>query len=243
MADALLNAAQINPENTYAIIDNNYGDATPVNMINVTFKSQDAAFLVGYIAGKMTQTNKVGMVGGVSGAILDAFDYGYRAGVAYAANELGKEIEVTVQYADRFSDSAKAKAIAVNMYENGADIIFAAAGGAGLGAIEAAKELNKYVIGADTDQNYLAPENLITSCMKQCGAVVYDVCKRLSAGEQLGGTSIVGDLSTGAVGYTTTGNLIPENVVADTDAVTAKLVSGEIVVPVDADSFSAWNIV
>ena len=242
MADALLTAAQINPENTYAIIDNNYGDATPANMINVTFKSQDAAFQVGYIAAKMSQTNSVGMVGGVSGAILDAFDYGYRAGVAYAAKEMGKEIAVTVQYVDSFTDSAKAKAIAVNMIENGADVIFAAAGGAGLGAIEAAKELNKYVIGADTDQNYLAPENLITSCMKGCGAVVYDICKRLANGEQLGGTSVVGDLSTGAVGYTTTGNLIPENVIADTEAVTAKIIAGEIDVPFDAESFGAWVI-
>ena len=240
MADALLTAATINDDCLYAIIDNNYGDATPANMINVTFKSQDAAFLVGYIAGKTTQTNNVGIVGGISGAILDAFEYGYRAGVEYAAQEKGVEITVQIQYADSFSDSAKAKAIATGMYTNGADVVFQAAGGAGLGVIEAAKELNKWVIGADTDQSYLAPENMITSCMKGCAAAVYDICKQVSEGALLGGTSYVGDLSSGAVGFTVS-DLIDASIYADADAVAAKLVSGEVVAPFDAASFEGWN--
>lgn len=240
IADALLNAAKMNPEQTYAIIDNDYGEATPANMICVNFKSQDAAFQVGYIAGKMNTTGTVGIVGGISSSILDAFEYGYRAGVAYAAKEDGREIEVLVQYADSFVDTSKAKAIAVSMYEAGADIVFQAAGGAGQGVIEAAKELGKYAIGADTDQNYLAPENVITSCMKLCGPAVYDVCKALNAGEALGGTSILGDLTSGAVGYTTTGDMIPAEVIAATDAVTELLKSGEIVAPFNAETFEAW---
>ena len=142
-ADAVLEAADSNPDIQYAIIDNAYDD-TPDNVTGVMFRAQEPSFMVGYVAGRMTETNKVGFVGGISSGLIDQFQYGYEAGVKYAAKELGKDIDISVQYAESFSDAAKGKAIATKMYSDGCDVIYHAAGGSGTGVIEAAKEADKW---------------------------------------------------------------------------------------------------
>jgi len=240
MADAMKNAATVNPDNLYAIVDNAY-DTIPPNMVCLVFDSQDCSFLVGYIAGRMTETNNVGVVGGVKGAIIDSFEYGYRAGVAYAAKELGKEITVQVEYANSFSDEAKGKEIATSMFKKGADIVFQAAGSTGTGVIEAAKELDKWAIGADIDQNYLAPENVLTSALKDVGAGIYDVNKSIKDGEKLGSTIYTGTLANGAVGYSpSTSDHVPAEIIKATDAIKEKIIAGEIVAPVNEEEFNTF---
>jgi basic membrane protein A len=96
MAGAIGNAAKQNPDISYAIVDNEYDEKTmPSNVTGVMFRAQESSFLVGYIAGKTTKTNKVGFVGGQTSAIIDQFQYGYQAGVDYAAKELNKTISVS----------------------------------------------------------------------------------------------------------------------------------------------------
>lgn len=112
MSDAITKAAKANPDVSYAIVDNSYGDDTPANVTGVMFNAQEPSFIVGYIAAKTTKTGKVGFVGGIKSGIIDQFQYGYQAGVQYAAKELGKDITVDVQYAESFSDASKGKAIA-----------------------------------------------------------------------------------------------------------------------------------
>lgn len=129
-ADAVLEAAGSNPDIQYAIIDNAY-ENTPSNVTGVMFRAQEPSFLVGYVAGRTTQTGKVGFVGGISSGLIDQFQFGYEAGVKYAAKELGKDIDISVQYAESFSDAAKGKAIAARMYSDGCDVIYHAAGGTG----------------------------------------------------------------------------------------------------------------
>jgi basic membrane protein A len=81
MADALKTAADNYPEQKFAIIDNSYGEETPANVVGVTFKEHEPSFLVGYIAGKMTETNKVGFIGGIDFYLINKFEYGFKAGV------------------------------------------------------------------------------------------------------------------------------------------------------------------
>src|SRR5690554_4037393 len=104
MADDLLDAAAANPDQKYAIIDSSF-EETPENVVGVMFKAEQPSFLVGYIAGKMTQTGKVGFVGGVEGFIIDGFDFGFHAGVKYA----NPDVEVFRQYAGNWDDVAKGK--------------------------------------------------------------------------------------------------------------------------------------
>lgn len=186
MADSVEHIARLNPNSNFGLIDATYDDI-PENVCTVTFRGQDAAFIVGYIAALTTQSNAVGFIGGMHTSVIDQFEYGYKAGVAYGAKELGKEIDVQVQYAESYSDAAKAKQIALKMYSNGCDIIFHAAGQCGNGLFAAAQEQNKWAIGVDSDQSYLAPNNCLTSALKRVDNAVYEICSDMMDGEKVTG--------------------------------------------------------
>jgi basic membrane protein A len=245
MADALMNAATTNPDQMFAIVDNAY-EAAPANIISVIFRAEEPSFLVGYMAGRTTETNIVGYVGGIKSPTIDQFEFGYIAGVQYAAKELGKEIEVKVQYADSFSDDAKGKAIATAMYTEGADIVFHAAGNVGQGVIEAARDMSKLAIGVDMDQSHLAPEFVMSSALKRVGAAMKDVSLRVQAGEELGGQTLSYGIKEGAAGIPayegSTANLVAQDVYDATMVLSDKIAAGEIVPPnnqADCDAFVA----
>lgn len=182
MSSTLEREARLNPNQYFGLVDSTIED-TPENVLTVTFKSQDAAFLVGYIAALTTKTNQVGFIGGLQNSIIDQFEYGYRAGVALGAKERNVNIDVQVQYAQSYSDAAKAKQIALKMYSSGCDIIFHASGQSGNGMIEAAKDLNKWAIGVDCDQSSLAPDNVLTSALKRVDNAVYSISQKLMEGD------------------------------------------------------------
>lgn len=241
MADAITNAAKSNPDISYAIIDNSYGDQTPANVTGVMFRAQEPSFLVGYIAAKTTKTGKVGFVGGMTSAIIDQFEYGYRAGVAYAAKELGKTITVDAQYAESFSDASKGKAIAQKMFSNGCDVVFHAAGGVGVGVIEAAKEANKFAIGVDRDQAYLAPDNVLTSAMKLVNQAVELVSKDAMDGKEIGGQTYTYGLTEDAVGIPTEHKLMGDDTYNAAMALEQKIKDKSITPPANKDEFAAYE--
>lgn len=200
VADALLDSAKANPDKTYGIVDYDFGKKTPDNVVCTVFNVQDSSFLVGYIAGLTTESGKVGYIGGMKSPTMDLFEFGYHAGVNYAAKETGRQITTDVQYAESFTDSAKGKAMAKSMYSTGIDVIFQAAGGVGVGAIEEAQEEGKWIIGVDRDQSYLAPKNVLTSALKITGVATLEVTKKVKDGENVGGKTFTYGLAEGAVG-------------------------------------------
>jgi basic membrane protein A and related proteins len=238
MADAVKEAAVKNPKQMYAIIDMAYGPDSPANIVGVTFKAEQGSFLVGYIAGKMTKTGKVGFVGGMSGPLIAAFQFGYESGVRQA----NPKVKIMAQYAESFSDAAKGKAIATQMYQAGADIVYHAAGGVGAGVIEAAKEKNKFAIGVDRDQNYLAPDNVITSAMKRVDNGVYNVVKQLKDGTLKGGTTVSYGLAEGGVDIAPTSNkLVPQPILDEVAKLKQAVIDGKVVVPVDEAGYNAYK--
>ncbi|MDU7303062.1 MAG: BMP family ABC transporter substrate-binding protein [Peptoniphilus lacydonensis] len=250
MGGAIAEAAAMYPETNYAIVDvdvtvdkdGNKVEA-PSNLLGIMFRSQEPSFLVGYIAGMTTETNKVGFVGGQEGNIIWGFEYGYKAGVDYAAKEKGTEIEVLSQYVGNFSDAQKGKSITSTMYQNGADVVFHAAGGAGEGVIEAAKEADKWVIGVDRDQSDRAPENVLTSAMKNGDVAVYQVVEEMKEGKFEGGKTIeFGLADSGAVGIAPTSdkNVAPE-ILKNVDEISKKIVSGEIKVPYNEETYNEYK--
>jgi len=240
MADALTNAAKSNPDISYAIIDNAY-DKTPSNVTGVMFRAQEPSFIVGYIAAKTTKTNKVGFVGGMTSGIIDQFEYGYKAGVAYGAKELGKKITVDAQYAESFSDSAKGKAIATKMFTNGCDIVFHAAGGVGVGVIEAAKDANKYAIGVDRDQSSLAPKNVLTSAMKLVNKAIALVSKDAMDGKEIGGKTYTYGLTEDAVGIPTEHTLMGDATYNAAMTVEGKIKDKSITPPANKADFAKYE--
>ncbi len=225
-------AAEENPEQNYVIIDNkNLNDRD--NLLGVTFADHQNSFLVGYIAGMTSETNKVGFVGGQKSEVIDRFEYGYRAGVAQASKDKGEDIDVIVQYANSYSDQSAGKNIANKMYQDGADVIFHAAGGVGIGVIEAAKENDKWVIGVDRDQSDEAPDNMLVSTIKGVGEAVNSVIDEYAKGNFKAGdqefTLADGDAVT--IAYPTTNDLVSKETKDKVEEIRKDIVDGKIEVP------------
>ncbi len=238
-ADALVEVAANNPDLRYAIVDNSYED-TPDNVTGVVFKAEEPSFLVGYIAGKTTTTDHVGFVGGIENAVIRQFMYGYEAGVSYAAKEMGKEIQIDVQYAESFSDAAKGKAIASKMFSEGCDIVYQAAGGSGTGVIEAAKEAGKYAIGVDRDQAYLAPENVLTSALKKVGKAMSIVSEKVMNGEDFGGQTLSFGMAEECVGIPEENPNMDPAVYEDAMKIAELIKNGEITAPATEEEYTAF---
>jgi basic membrane protein A len=242
MADAVSASAKAYPNVKFAIVDDAI-TPTPKNVTCVLFRAQESSFLVGYIAALKTQTNKVGFIGGEKGTVIDEFQYGFEAGVAYGAKQLGKTISVDVQYANSFSDASLGKAIAQNMYSKGADIIFAAAGSVGQGMIAEAKSENKLCEGVDMDQSSLAPDNVITSAMKNVNTVVGLISKDIKDGQDVGGQVISYGVKEQGVGIPYTAQAIKmcgQDVIDKTKTVQQGIVSGTIVPPYSKDTYNTY---
>ncbi|MDO5725285.1 MAG: BMP family ABC transporter substrate-binding protein [Tissierellia bacterium] len=243
LENAMLKAAEANPDVNYALIDADFGEGSPSNLLGIMFKAEQPSFLCGYIAAHMTETDKVGFVGGIEGNIIWGFDYGYRAGVDYAAKELGKDIEVLVQYVGNFSDQAAGKSIATSMFQQGADIVFHAAGGAGIGVIEAAKDQGKWAIGVDADQSGLAPDNVLTSAMKRVDVAIENTMNKLAEGEEFsGGKTITYGLEDhGAVDIAPTSDVhVPKDILDKVETIKQEIIDGNINVPFNEETYETF---
>ena len=239
MADAISNCAATNPDVQFAIIDNaNPSDAA--NITGVQFRAQEPSFIVGYIAAAFSKTGNVGYVGGISSDVIDQFEFGYKAGVAYANSVNGTNVQVQAQYAESFSDSAKGKSIAQKMFSGGCDVVFHAAGGTGTGVIEAAAEAGLYAIGVDMDQNHLAPDNVITSALKRVNVAVVDVSNQSISGELAGGSNVTLGLTEDCVGIPENHDLIGDEIYNTALDIEEKIKSGEIVPPASQADYDTY---
>ena len=227
MAGAIEEASKNYPDVQFAIIDHSY-EKQPENVTSLIYEDNTAAYLAGLVAAQKTETNKVAFIGGIKSATLDKFEYGFRAGVK-AANP---NCELTVRYLNSFSDSALAKSVANQMHKDGVDVIYTAAGAAGTGAIEAAKENNKMAIGVDVDQSPLAPDNIISSTMKNVNVSIVNLVGEILEDNYQGGQVIVNTLASGGVGLSdTTKDHVSKDILDYVDEQAGKIKSGEIVVP------------
>ena len=225
------------PDKQFVLIDETY-DSIPENVTPILFRENEAAYLTGLVAGKMTENNNVGFIGGIQTSVISRFEYGYKAGVV-AAND---KANVKAQYAGTFGDAAKGKSIANQMYANNIDTILSAAGGTGIGAIESAKEQNKYAIGVDRDQSDLAPENILTSALKKVNVGVYETVKAFIEGEEIGGKERVYGLKEDGVGIPeSTKNLVSQDIIDYVNEMAEKIKNGEIKVPATKDEYEAMN--
>lgn len=232
LASATKKAAEANPDIKFAIID----DAT-IELDNVSclmFKQEQASYLVGYVAGMMTETNNIGLVIGMTNENMNKFGYGYCAG-AIDANP-----DITVQQfnANSFGDSATGKTNANTAITNGADIVFHAAGATGLGVIEACQEAGIKAIGVDSDQSSIAPNTIITSAMKRVDTAVYDAVKDVIDGTLQSGIKEY-DISVGGVDIAPTQDLLTDEVKTAIEEVKQKMISGEIKAPDNKADFEA----
>ena len=236
LADTIKDAAKNYPDQKFAIIDETYPEI-PSNVKSVLFESEQASYLVGLIAGKMSETKNVGFIGGLDIPVINTFKYGYMAGVKAA----DANCEIQAQYANSFNDQAKGKAITNQMISKGADVVFTAAGDVGTGSMEAIKEANKYGIGVDRDQSDLAPQNILTSAIKRVDVGMYETVKELVEGKFQGGTSTTSGLEQNGIGIAdTTSNLVPQDVLDFVNEKIEELKAGKISVPKTEEEYNEF---
>ncbi|MGL4912945.1 MAG: BMP family lipoprotein [Romboutsia sp.] len=233
MDDAIKDAASNYPDQKFAIIDHSY-EEQPENVNSIMFNAQEASYLVGLIAGKKSETGKVGFIGGTRNPVIESFEYGFLAGVDASKSEAS----VSRQYADTYSDASKGKAIANQMHNDNIDIIFTAAGDTGSGAIESARENGKMAIGVDRDQNALAPDNVITSAVKRVDMVVYNTIKDLVDGNFKAGEVSIYGLNEDGVGIAaTTEKNVDEETLTFVKEQTEKIKNGQIKIPTNQEEY------
>ena len=236
MGDPLQRAAGYWPHVQFAIIDFQYdpADVPNNNITGVMFRANEASFLVGLVAGLTTESNIVGFVNGMDVPIMNEFGVGFYAGVL----TVNPDVTIFSQYANAFNDPALGKAIATQMYSDGADVIFHAAGDTGNGVIEAANEMDRWVIGVDMDQLHLAPNNVLTSAMKRVDIATHELVRRLVAGEEMGTGTIIHDLTTGGVGIAPSSYVhVAPDVLTFVEDMKQRIISGEVFVPNTIEEF------
>ena len=202
LANTIEEAAKLYPEQKFAAIDCAY-ENIPSNVQPILFNEEEAGYAAGLVAANMTKTNKIGFVGGMDIPSVTNFLVGFEK----AIKEENKDIEVLSQYANSFTDSSKGRVIAEQMIKNKADIIFTAGGGVNFGVFEACKEKNIKAIGVDMPSNYIEPNTIITSALKNVGTGVELTIQDLVNEQFKGGKVKMFDLSNGGVGYEVTDHL------------------------------------
>ena len=205
MGDAIRYAAEAYPEQQFAIIDSTY-EEVPENVRPILFDEEQAGYAVGLIASKMTKTGTVGFIGGMDIPSCSQFGVGFEKAVI----EENKDNKVLIQYTNSFTDAAKGRVVAEQMVNNNADILFMASGGGNNGILEVVKENNIKAIGVDMPNNYLSPNDIITSALKNVGEGVKLTIKDFTEGNFNGGNEVRYDLTNGGVGFEKTSLLSDE---------------------------------
>ncbi|MFV0414018.1 MAG: BMP family ABC transporter substrate-binding protein [Oscillospiraceae bacterium] len=237
--EPIQNVAPDFPDKKYIIFDASvdYTTGDLSNVYSISYKQNEASFLAGVMAASMSETGVLGFLGGMDGPVINDFLIGYIEGGQY----VNPDIKFLVGYVGSYVDSAKCKEMSLSQYNQGnADFVFTAAGAAGLGTLDAAKETGKWAIGVDSDQALLFAEsdpdkaNLIpASVMKRVDNSLVRAFDMIAEGTLPWGQAEELGLADSAVGLSENEyyeKLVPQDVRDAIDAAEAKIISGEITV-------------
>ena len=235
--DVIGDVAKQYPDTNFAIIDSSVAEIGADNLTGLLFAEEQGSFLAGVAAALKTTTNHIGFVGGVETPLIQKFEAGYFAG----AQAVKPDITIDSQYLtpagdfSGFNDPAKGQIAASGMFDKGADIVYHAAGGSGLGVFQAAAAANKRAIGVDSDQYKTVDDPalqavIMTSMLKRVDNAVQAYIGDFVDGNVKGGEDVVNDLSTDGVGLATSGGFI-DDIQGQIDDYRQKIIDGEITVP------------
>jgi basic membrane protein A len=215
------------PDTEFVIID---GVVEEPNVQSVVFKEHEGSFLVGMAAAMASQTGKVGFVGGMDIPLIRNFAHGYQQGVKHVDPDAEVLVNMTGTTPAAWNDPAKGAELAQSQFDRGADVVYAAAGGTGLGVLQAAADTGKLSIGVDSNQNYLHPGSVLTSMLKRVDVAVYKAFKDAMEGDLAPGAQNLG-LAEDGVGYALdehNRDLITAEMEAALEEAKQKIISGEL---------------
>jgi basic membrane protein A and related proteins len=170
------------------------------NVQSVVFREHEGSFLVGMAAAMASKTGKVGFVGGMDIPLIRKFALGYEEGAKYVNPRIEVFQNMTGTTSAAWNDPTRGGELARSQFDRGADVVYAAAGGTGLGVLQAAKDRGRLAIGVDSNQNHIQPGSVLTSMVKRVDLAVYDAFKGAREGTWKGGVRVLG-VADGGVGY------------------------------------------
>ncbi len=234
LLDPINEVAQQNPDNWYGLVDEISGEP---NVVSLTFRDHENSFLAGMAAALTTETDQIGFIGGIEGQVIDRFQTGFEAGVAY----VNPDIKVDVQYAASFGDAGIGQQIASAMYQSGVDVIFHAAGAVGNGVFQEARnrmnadsDTQLWVIGVDRDQSDEGEwdEGNLTlgSTIKNVGAAVGQSATDAMNGNFAGGETIAYGLAEDGIDFVYHEEM-PQETIDQIEEARQGIIDGEIEVP------------
>ncbi len=200
------------------------------NVQSLIFKEHEGSFLVGVLAALKSETGKVGFVGGMDIGLIRRFGCGYEQGVKYVNPDAQVYSNMTGTTPAAWNDPVKGGELAKSQFDRGADIVYAAAGGTGLGVLQAAADLGKLSIGVDSNQNYLHPGSVLTSMLKRVDVAAYNVYKTAQDDTWKAGIQVLG-LAEDGVGWALDDNnasLITDELKAKVEQARADIIAGRI---------------
>lgn len=224
--DALKKVADEFPETKFAIVDTIIDKP---NVRSVIFKDNEGSYLVGVMAAMASTSKKVGFVGGMDVPLIRKFGCGYVGG-AKASGATEVLYNMTGDTPAAWNDPTKGGEIAKSQISQGADVIFAAAGGTGVGVLQAAADGGKLGIGVDSNQNGLIPGKILTSMLKRVDVAVYDAMKSAKDGAFKTGANDLG-VKEGGVDVALDDNnkaLVTPEMLAAVDKAKADIIAGTV---------------
>jgi basic membrane protein A and related proteins len=226
-AEAVKKVAGEFPDTHFAIIDM-VVDAP--NVASIVFKEQEGSYLVGVLAALASKTGKVGFVGGMDIPLIRRFACGYVGGVKATKKDDEVFQNMTGTTGAAWNDPVKGGELAKSQFDRGADIVYHAAGGTGIGVLQAAADAGKLGIGVDSNQNGLHPGSVLTSMLKRVDVATYNVFKASQDGTFKPGVTVLG-LAEGGVGWALDDNnksLITPEMKAAVDKAEADIKAGTV---------------
>ncbi len=229
-ADAISKVAADNPDVQFSIIDVGWLDAP--NLRQYVFKEHEGSFLVGVAAAKASQTGKVGFVGGQDIGLISRFACGYVGGVKSILPNAEVYENMTGSTPAAWNDPARGAELTRSQIDRGADVVYHAAGGTGVGVIQAAADAGKLAIGVDSNQNGLAPGSVLTSMLKRVDVAAYETFMDAKNNAFTSGVQVLG-VAEGGVDWALDDNnksLITANIKSAIEKAKDGILSGDIVV-------------
>ena len=210
------------PDTQFVIVDS---VVDKPNVRSVVYKEEEGSYLVGLLAGMASQTGKVGFVGGMDIPLIRKFQCGYEQGAKATNPKVEVFSNMTGTTSTAWNDPTRGGELAKAQFTKGSDVVFAAAGGTGVGVYQAAKDAGKLAIGVDSNQNHLQPGVMLTSMVKRVDVAVYNVLKGWKPGVQVLG------LKEGGVDYAAdehNAKLLTPVLKGKVDAVKADIIAGKV---------------
>lgn len=242
MTDTVKKMAPQYPDTLFGGVDEFFEEPIPENVVGLNFKEEEGSYLAGVVAGlatkekfdeKLNDKNVIGFVGGMDTPLIQKFEAGYAAG----AKSVNPDVKVIALYTGSFTDQAKGKELGLSLIEQGADVIYAAAGGCGTGTIEACQEKGALFIGVDADQYFTVPGSgdvMLTSMMKRIDNAVYMTIEDVLNDKFAGGTNQVFGLKEGGVELAPFHDFeskVPQTIKDAVDKAKEDIISGTVTVP------------